>query len=276
MGKWKQQHPNKHIWTKAEEKFILRNWPTCTNRELANGLGITLTLVRSKCYEMGLKRIELEYWTEKQVEFLTTFYKLIGDTEIAKIFNNNWPKNKPWTEKHIEKKRKYLKLVRTKKQIAAIHQRNVDQGVFLKGTIKRWVTTGQAKEGEIRMWRMNTGNLFPMIKIAGKFIHWNRWAYAKYVGPIPKGMNVCFKDGDVYNTTIENLELLTREQLALRNVASASKILSDNYVAGIMSHGDKNLRSVLLEQKTLIEIKRKQLLLNRTIYVKQENNQSAR
>lgn len=262
----------KRIWTKEQEKYILRNWATSTNRELANDLGITLTLVRMKCYEMGLKKIELEYWTEKQVEFLITFYKLIGDKEIASIFNRNWPKNKTWTNKQIEKKRKYLKLVRTEKEKNKIHQRNVDHGAFLKCATKRWETTGQAEEGEIRMWRSNSGRMIPMVKTNGKFVPWNRWAYSKYVGPIPEGMNVAFKDGIVDITTTETLELVTREELALRNVANASKVLSDNYVAGIMSHGDKNLRSILLEEKTLIEIKRKQLLLNRTIYVKQENS----
>lgn len=153
--------------------------------ELAAGLGLKITSVRMKLYSMGYKRMELEYWTARQINFLKANYKEIGDKELAELFNSKWPKAKGWTHKHIEKKRKYLGLKRTKTQIKNIHQRNVDAGRFLLCAVKRWDKCGRAKEGEVRFWRENSGRFIPRIKIDGRFIFWSRYTWEKHKGPIP-------------------------------------------------------------------------------------------
>ena len=48
-----------------------------------------------------------------------------------------------------------------------------------------------------------------------EFLHRNVWE--KINGPIPKGYNVVFKDGDTMNSTIENLECISNADLATRN-----------------------------------------------------------
>src|SRR5688572_22780245 len=130
--------PNKHEWTKAEINFIKKNFFRLTNPQLANALGLTLTLVRTKCYEMGLKRMELEYWTPAQIRFLKKNYGKYGDKELAEIFNKKWKKKKSWTLKHIEKKRLYLKLKRTPQQLRKIKDRAIKKGVYLEGLKKTW------------------------------------------------------------------------------------------------------------------------------------------
>jgi hypothetical protein len=263
----------KHHWTKEEIKFIRRNWKKMTNPELAKSLGLTLTLLRTKLYELGYKRIELAYWTKEQIAFLKSKYRKIGDVELAIIFESRWPKNKKWTQKHIEKKRKYLKLNRTKKEIEAIHKRNVDRGAFKLCALKRWLTTGQAKEGEVRMWNGSNGIKIPMIKIEGEFVQWARWKWEKHRGPIKKGMNVVFKNGNARK--LSNLVLMTDAQLCKQNSLLSSKGLSDNYIAGIMAKKDKQLKKAILENKSLIELKRTSLILNRTINAKQQNQTKA-
>jgi nitrate reductase alpha subunit len=99
-----------------------------TNHQLAKGLGLKLTVTRNKCRELGLKRIEMEYWTKEQVEYLAGHYKTTGDVELAAYFQKTWPKKKKWTKQHINKKRKYLKLLRTKAQQEAIITKNVSPG----------------------------------------------------------------------------------------------------------------------------------------------------
>ena len=250
------------------------------NKELCRYLGFKITLLRMKCYELGLKRMELEYWTEEQTQFLIDNYRSIGDKELAKIFQENWPKNKTWTIKHIEKKRLYLKLKRTEEELKAIQQRNVDNGCFLLCPVKRWAVTGVAAEGEIRMWRQHSGEknnsrVVPMIKINGKFIHWNRWAWEQAYGPIPEGLNVIYKDDNPYNHVVENLELVTDDELSRRNSQKSSVGLSDNYVAGIMSLKNPSLRAELLRNPELLEVKRLQLKLNRLINEKSNREEAA-
>src|SRR5690606_35236460 len=162
-------------------------------------------------------------------------------------------KDKGWPKKHIEKKRRYLKLKRTEKEQKAIHQRNVDNGMFLQCAIKRWETTGQAAEGEIRMWReSNKSRMIPRIKTNGRFINWKRWKWEDEVDSIPKGMFVRFK-GDPSILDIENLELVPAEQ-HMNEVGLNSIQLTDGYVAGILSHKQPELRKERVKRPELIEL----------------------
>lgn len=99
-----------------------------TNPQLAKALGLRLTVTRNKMRELGLKRIEMEYWNEEMIIFLKENYKTIGDVEIAEIFQEKFPKNKPWRKQHIRKKRAYLNLHRTKKEIDDIISKNASEG----------------------------------------------------------------------------------------------------------------------------------------------------
>lgn len=128
MGKWKSGSPLKKVWTPSEEQFLKDNWQSKNSYQLSNELGVTRTLVRTKLYEMGLKKMEMEYWTPEQVLYLREHYKQMGDTEIANYFNETFPKKKVWSKKHIEKKRRYLNLKRTPAEIKAIIKNNCRAG----------------------------------------------------------------------------------------------------------------------------------------------------
>ena len=113
------------------ERFILDNFCLKTNNEIAQELNIPLHQVRLNAYKLGLKRINLEYWTNEQIEFLKENFETIGDTELAQIFQEKFPKSKVWTKKHIDKKRKHLNLHRTPEQIELINKRNIDAGMYI-------------------------------------------------------------------------------------------------------------------------------------------------
>ena len=142
--------------------------------------------------------------------------------------------------------------------------------------VKAWNKRGRAPEGEVRYWSYHsTGYKYPVIKHREKFIHWARWAWKNQYGRIPKSMNVIFRDGNPYNRTINNLALVSNEDLARINSRKTSVVLSDNYIAGILTHKNPALRELLKNNKLFLEIKRKQLTLNRTIYEQQKHSNSA-
>lgn len=208
---------NKIILSKKEEKFIQDNFYSMTNRELADAMGLKLTKLRMFAYSMGLKRMEMEYWTTEQVLFLKKYYKTIGDVELAEIFNERWLKNKGWTKKHIEKKRRYLKLKRTSAELKKIHKRNVLMGRFAICNIKMWEKRGISPVGEKRIWFTSLGLPYTVIKTKEGFVHYNRWLWEKEKGKVPPEMNVCQVRGDRSDPKIEDFELLTNAQLSQRN-----------------------------------------------------------
>lgn len=99
----KSSASGKIVLTKDQEDFLRSNWDKMTNRQLAKALGLNLTTTRSRLYALGLKRMEMEYFTEEMEDFLRDNYREIGDVEMAEMFEEIYPKKKPWTEKHIRR-----------------------------------------------------------------------------------------------------------------------------------------------------------------------------
>lgn len=266
----------KYTWTDEQITFIQAYFSSMTAKQMAHALGLKVHSVRMKYYELGFKKMEMEYWDEDQLAFLNNNYKEIGDMEIAELFNALCPKQKPWTLKHIEKKRNYLGLKRTPAELKAIHQRNKENGCFKDCPRSRWRKMGVMAEGTIRLWRHGKSQrLIPYIKVEGKYTMWAPYAWVQKYGPVPAGHNVVYK---VYRedlatlTDLHNLELLSDGELSKRNAVASSQGLSDGYIAGILTHGKPSLRKMVQEEKGMIEIKRQQLLLNRTIKQVQYGN----
>lgn len=207
---------NKIVFTPEQHDFMRSNFQKMTNKELADHFGLKLTRVRTELYSLGLLKLELEYWTEEQVQFLKDNYKNIGDTELAELFNDRWTKKKGWTKKHIEKKRRYLKLKRTDIQKNKIFLRNKELGAYANCATNMWKTRGVKPEGTIVIWRVANRQL-PFIKINGKYIHLNVHVWESNFGEVPEGFNVVRKDGNPLNNSIENLQLLSNSELAIHN-----------------------------------------------------------
>lgn len=94
--------------------------------------------------------------------------------------------------------------------------------------------------------------------------------WEKVNGPIPKGNILTCIDGDTLNCDPSNWKLSTRSESAIQN--SGQLHLTDKYVAGLLARSgkakapvDENVRNLILSVPALVEIKRQQILLNRTI-----------
>lgn len=255
---------NEIIWTDAMISFLRNNYLDKTNTEIANALGLKLTSTRTKLYALGLKRMDLEYWTDEQVLFLNENYRNIGDVELAEIFNQLYYKAKGWSNKHIEKKRRYLNLKRTEIEKITIKERNRQAGRFSINHWKRWAEN-IAPVGEIRIWTNESGRPYKVIKTEHGFVHYPQWLYILHFGVVPDGMIVRLIDDDPLNVIPENLEIISRAENALRNCVKAPIGLSDNYVLGILTHKDPGLRKKLKDYPEIIELKKQQLILNRQL-----------
>ncbi|MFA6058926.1 MAG: hypothetical protein WC756_12060 [Taibaiella sp.] len=142
------QGNNRIIWKQWQIDFLIENFSTMTAQQLSDSIGIKRTKVRMKYAELGLKKLDLEYWTDEQLDFLKSSYQTMGDVEIAEVLNERWPKNKQWTKNHIAKKRNYLKLKRSPEQQRIIIKNNsikggrsytIDKNSSSKNMHPRWV-----------------------------------------------------------------------------------------------------------------------------------------
>ena len=51
----------------------------------------------------------------------------------------------------------------------------------------------------------------------------HHWVWLHFNGPVPAGSYIKFKDGDRWNWTIENLELITPRELGARQIECAAR-----------------------------------------------------
>lgn len=121
----------KTTFTKEENQFLRDNFFTLTNQQLTDALGMTLTVVRNQCRKLGLRRNRVYRWTQAQTAYLVKQYPIMGDVEIAENLNRRWPRStRPWTRKHVGKKRGLMGFDRTTEQLAGIRERNASQGRY--------------------------------------------------------------------------------------------------------------------------------------------------
>lgn len=120
----KANQPNATKWTDEMRTFLIDNFFTMNNSELAAALGLRLTVTRNKARELGLRRSEKpDPWTEGETAFLLENYGVMADIEIAEHFKIAFPGKRIWRKKHISKKRILLNLHRTPAQLLAIVNR---------------------------------------------------------------------------------------------------------------------------------------------------------
>lgn len=102
--------------------FIKSRINQLSNREISSHLGKTLTVVRNKIYELGLRRsARADEWTVDQIRFLTENYRQVGDVELGERMNLRFPDaSRKFGRKTIRKKRYLLGLHRSEQEIQAI------------------------------------------------------------------------------------------------------------------------------------------------------------
>jgi len=209
------QGNNKIQWQSWQVNYLQANHAHYTAQQLADAVGESRTITRNKLYSMGLRKMELQKWSVAQVEFLRANYENMGDTELSQLFAQKWQKEKGWSKKHIEKKRRQLGLTHTPEQLRKIKDNHIANGVYTRSLAKRW-QNGQAENGTLRQWG-TVDSPIQMIKINGKWKSHARTLWQSHYGPIPPGQVVRIIDGNPNKVNIENLTLVTRAQNAVLN-----------------------------------------------------------
>jgi hypothetical protein len=127
LGLYKNTGPGvKTKFTSANIKYLKKNWLSMTIPQMASKLGFTLTVVRDKAKVLGLRKLKHKFWTPDEVKILRANYEELGDIAIADLLNARLPDAETYqfTAKNIEKKRNYLKLLRTEEQLFKIRSAN--------------------------------------------------------------------------------------------------------------------------------------------------------
>ena len=262
-------------------------YPYKSNKVLGALFGRTEKAVSSIAKRYGLRKAE-DYlmpgaWSSDHITYLEENFRTLSYPAIAKYLDR-----RPGTVAGMAFK---LGLKRTPQEQKAIDEKyntgcfkpgSVPANKGLKGVSYEGCRATQFRKGQLPKNTLHNGAITirndnrgvpqQYIRVAlSRWVYLSRWTWEQYYGPIPKGMLVAFKDKNTLNCAVENLELITRKQNALRN--SGSVALTDRYVASTMTHRNPDLRQEILQMPELISLKRTLILLNRSI--RHESNRPA-
>jgi len=178
-------------WTIEELDLLHQLYPHTITREISFQVQHSLSSVYGKAKELGLKKSP-EFHLSEASGRITPGSKLGAS---FRFMPGNSPANKG------------LKM-------SAEVRAKAEPTMFKKGDLPH----NTKKDGDITIRADKRGIFYQFIRISnGKWESLHRWNWMQAHGPIPKGMNLIFKDRNTLNAELNNLELLTDAELMQRN-----------------------------------------------------------
>lgn len=194
----------RHIWTNDEVQLLREKYPHRPTAEIAKRLGLRIHCVYRKAAQLGLHKTP-EFRASKESGIFYPGHTRGKQTQFKKggVPANKGLRRPGW------------------------HRGRMRQTQFRKGersgtAAKNWKPIGtilkdhegylRIKVREFKYGKEPSGfgnaDVWPQL-------HRHRWTEAN--GPIPAGHVIAFKDGNRENCALENLELISRGELARRN-----------------------------------------------------------
>lgn len=263
-----RQHKNG--WSEEDKQFLRDNWDTMTNEQFSLKLNRSLGSIQTMASkELGLKRSAAALsqrlvnawkrrpgtWSDAEKQYLIDNWQTLTRSEIATALGRTPSAIKSMGEKEMG-------LKKTPAAVAAIMKRNRNCTQFKNGNMP--YNTIYGDELVIRVRKNKNNPAYKWIRIG--FRQWKQyhiWLWEQTKGPVPEGHLVTFINGNQMDVRLDNLEISTRAEHVIKHSASVN--LTDKFVVNTIARADKELKDELLKYPELIELKRTQIQLNRSI-----------
>ena len=236
--------------TDIQKSFILENIDSLSTTEIAQKLNISLLKIHTFCKKQNIKLADYDIYTDEEMNFIKNNYLTMSYKEIAEVIGR-----KMWA---VRDKARRMGLKRTPEASQLLQARICYR--FEKGH----KPIGTMFDGAISIRTDKRGIKYQFIRLAENvWIHLQLYNWEKLNGKIPDDKILRCKTEDTLNADPSNWELTDRADHLARN--SGRKDLDDKYISSILATSDKDLRKKYRQMPELIELKRNQLKLRRTI-----------
>lgn len=215
-------------WKPKDLKKLRRLYSNRPTRQIAKMLKRKYSCVKAKVSALGLLKDPSFNRAEHTPQALTMKEKMFLKRNYVKYTNHRLAQMMGRSEAAIQCHRRKFGLSkpndgRYKKGAVPLNKGKKMPPGWGGAGIKTRFKKGQKPKntkynGAIQIRHMRGGKPWKFIRIRlNKWEELNRYNYKKFIGPIPSGKNVAFKNGDTLNCEPSNLFLETRQDNMLRN-----------------------------------------------------------
>jgi hypothetical protein len=178
-------------WTTEMENILREKYPVMRTDKLAELLGVSKYTIYNHAYALGLKKSEAFLRSPECGRLIKGMTREAGINTQFKKGHSSHNKGKKQTE--------YM----TAEQIERTKHTRFKKGNLPGNTLH---------DGAITIRRhKRDGRFYKWIRIGlAKWVAYQRYQWEQAYGPIPKGHNVQFRDGDTLNCELSNLYLISR------------------------------------------------------------------
>lgn len=258
----------RRFWTDEKDTLLRRDYPTKHLGSLAVRLGTTVPGLKARAKKLGLHRaVNVHHpWTQRKISYLKKHY---ADTSLDVLIE----KTKHCQEsiynkaaalglrKSQEFKQEFGRRVAASPKSQAcrfgkghepFNKGKREHEFRSKEAIERCAAT-QFKKGhrphnthpvgyECYRRMGKTGYVYIKVSDDAKMVLKHRWVWEQANGPIPEGSNITFRDGNRLNCSLDNLELVSRQEAARRQVLAETPEQRRNRVERCMVSRNKTIR----------------------------------
>lgn len=183
----------KHRWTPAEDELLRKLYPNTITKEIAASLRLAIYFVYNRAWNLGL---------EKSAEFMASLDAIEAERLRVSGATHRYPKGHVPANKGTRR--------------PGWHRGRMKETQFKKGQQNHNVMpVGSTRLCDGYLYRKVSDVRYVPYTVNWKLVHHEVWEQAN--GPVPPKHAVIFKDGNRQNVALENLELITRRELRIRN-----------------------------------------------------------
>lgn len=284
----------KRIWNIKLNKLLLELYPNTPNRVIAENLGLSWGAIKSRARVLGLKKAPDYKRGKHSKDAIPEETRLFIRDNYKKYTNHELAKKSGVSESTVQAVRREYALSKTNSGVFKKGHLSHNKGKtdhYFPGSDKGWFKKGHKPhntkfDGAISLRRGSKKRNCPpylWIRLANaEWLHYHRHLWIKANGPVPKGHIIVFKNKNTLDCRLGNLEMITLAENGMRNKDTSKGVsalikyrqqhghpatnLTDSYVAGLLSGGDKNIKNHILQyEPNMIELARANYKLNRLI-----------
>jgi len=231
----------KKVWTPEMLERLVKIYPTQPAALTAKELGMSVSSVKSRARRLGVSIRVL--FSEQEIAYIKKHFSNSPSKMIAKALGKNLSSVHNIAHRlGIRKSEAYLKTpeagriqkgerigsaTQFRKGVAPVNKGKKQHEFMSVEAIERTKSTrfkkgsiphnAKQKDGEISI-RKSKGRPYQYVRIKlGVWRELHRVLWEKANGPIPKGYNVQFRDGNTMNCVLENLYLIDRKKQLLQH-----------------------------------------------------------